>query len=131
MRNSRPSLSWRSTVVTCGAALVVQRVDEERPAGWLQAAPDQIPEGIESVQWHVRETEAEEHHVIRVSGLPFKEVGLDALQVRMLDAGGVDGHDFGRAIDQRQRVGVAGELLRPQAGAAGELEDAATWAKLG
>jgi hypothetical protein len=53
----------------------VRVVGEEHPAVFGQAGGHQRPEGVEALRRHVRQPEAEEHHVVSAVGNPVEQIG--------------------------------------------------------
>ena len=90
-----------------------------------------IPEGGEAPWRHVREPEAEEHHVVGVVGSPVEQVGLEVahgyLGTGLLQSGAVDIEYLWRGVNGGYAGRVTRELHRPQTGAARELEHPARW----
>ena len=97
-------------------------VDHEHPALVVEAGGDQRPERAEPLRRDMGEPGREEHDVVGGRRRPGEQVGPQVADVGGADAVAVEREHLGRSVDRSKPCGVPGELDRPLAGAARELE---------
>src|SRR5581483_11399993 len=82
--------------------------------------------GLEPFGWHVRQPESHEDDVVTAVRFPGEQVGLDESHRGAAgDPARRDREHFRGRVDSGDVTGVAEQLAGPDAGTAGELEDAA------